>query len=379
MTYTDRRSFLLGSAAALGSASAPSQTTREIRTAFIGTGVRGKSLLTQALEQPGVRAAAVCDTAPVALDAALSLARRDTPRSFTDYRRVAELKDLEAVFIATPCDLHAEMTVACLEAGKYVYLEKPLAITPEGVDSILKAARKSKAFLQIGQQMRYYPWLRAPISRILRDKIIGKVLLIKAQRHSTASPPGEDKENLRAWYYDVKRSGDRIVENGVHNIDVCNWIADSRPVSAFGFGKVYLPDPIPAGTRYMDGYSIMYQYENEVNLTYSEARLHPAGLKELAGGQWWVAFGEKGAVTMKRDSGLLYGMWEKGEPRELIPPADQGLKENAVADFFACIREGRQPFADLRVAAIAALTTIMGREAIYRKRMVTWKELGVTV
>ncbi len=54
-------------------------------------------------------------------------------------------------------------------------------------------------------------------------------------------------------------------------------------------------------------------------------------------------------------------------------------REDAVSEFYACVREKRQPFADIRVGAIAALTAIMGREAIYKRRMVTWKELGVEV
>jgi hypothetical protein len=66
-------------------------------------------------------------------------------------------------------------------------------------------------------------------------------------------------------------------------------------------------------------------------------------------------------------------------PLDILPPAIKDAKENAMADFFACIREGRKPFADVRVGATAALTTIMGREAIYKKRMVTWQELGVAV
>ncbi|MBI1896090.1 MAG: Gfo/Idh/MocA family oxidoreductase [Acidobacteria bacterium] len=336
-------------------------------------------MLKQTLAQPGVRVTALCDIAPDKLDAAASLARRDNPRTFTDYRKVIDLGDVDAVYIATPCDLHAEMAVAALDAGKYVYLEKPMAITPEGVDAVVKAARKAKRFLQIGQQMRYYSSFQGAISKIVQDNVIGKVLLIKAQRHSTPSRTDQDTLGGRQWYYDVKRSGDRIVENGVHNIDVCNWIANSRPVAAFGFGKVYHPKPMAAGTRYMNGYSVMYQYENEVNLTFSEGSLHPAGLKELAGGQWWIVFGEKGAVSVKRGSGLLYDMWAAGEPKQMLTPAQQENKENAVEDFFACIREQRQPFADYRVGGCAALTAIMGREAIYRKRMVTWKELGVSV
>lgn len=372
----DRRTFLLGSGATLG-AWALQVAPREVRTAFIGVGVRGKNLLQQVLAQENAPVAAVCDLKSTARDEALGLASAHKPVSFTEWRKVLDLKGVDAVVIATPCNLHSEMAAACLEAGKYVYCEKPLAITAEGVDRVVRAARRSSAFLMIGQQMRYYPWLQGSIAHI-HDGIIGKTLLIKAQRHSTPRPGGE-RGHLRDWYFDVKISGDRIVENGVHNLDVCNWIAGSRPVSAFGFGKVYLPEPKPPGAEYMDGYSVMYQYENEVNLTYSEALLHPRGLKELANGQWYVVFGERGAVSIKRGSGLFYEMHSTGEARELLTPEQQTGQENAMGDFYASIRENRQPLTDIRVAATAALTTIMGRTAIYEKRMVTWKELGVTV
>jgi predicted dehydrogenase len=373
----NRRSFLIGSTATLGVSALGAAEDQEIRTAFIGVGNRGKALLRQVLAQPNAPVAAICDVDATARDAAQGMASRHNPRSFTEWRKVIDLKDVDSVMIATPCDLHAEMAAAALSAGKYVYCEKPLGIQPEQVDRVLKAARRSKAFLQIGQQMRYYPWLQGAIPHIHKG-IIGKTLIVQAQRHSTAMPPGQ-RETLPAWYFDVKRSGDRIVEDGVHNLDVCNWIANSQPVSAYGFGKVYLPVPKPPGTEYMDGYSVMYQYENEINLTFSEALLHPRGLKELANGQWYVVFGEKGAVTIKAGSGSFYEMYAQGEPQELLSQAQREAKENAMGDFHACIRENRTPFADIRVAATAAITTIMGREAIYRRRMVTWKELGVTV
>ena len=76
--------------------------------------------------------------------------------------------------------------------------------------------------------------------------------------------------------------------------------------------------------------------------------------------------------------GLLY-QHGSDEVRELITPAVRDAEENAMSEFYACIRENRQPAADIKVAAVAALTTIMGREAIYQRRMMTWKELGVTV
>jgi predicted dehydrogenase len=368
----NRRHFLSASAAALA---APPES--EIRTAMIGVGNRGNGLLTQVLAQTNVRVDAVCDIDAQARDRALSRAGRDNPRSFTDYRQVLDRKQIDAVIVATPCDLHAEMAAAALDAGKYVYCEKPLGITPEQVDLALRAARKAKTFLQIGQQLRYFPGLRETIRQIHEDNIIGPVFVVKAQRHSTPPQPG--RELRHTWYDDVKRSGDLIVENAVHNIDCCNWIAGSRPVSAYGHGKKYFPKPIPAGTLMMDGFSVEYIYENDVHLDYSQLYMHPRGLRALANGQWYVIFGQTGAVHLTHsDGGVLYP-GTGGDSRDLITAELKAARENAMADFYACIREKRQPFADIRVAATAALTAILGREAIYKRRSVDWKELGVTL
>ncbi|MGH9675241.1 MAG: Gfo/Idh/MocA family protein, partial [Bryobacteraceae bacterium] len=369
----DRRAFLLGAAAAL-----PLQAQeREIRAASIGVGNRGAGLLRQVLARQNVRVGAICDIDAQKRDAAQSLAQRDNPKSYSEWRQVIDLKDVEAVIVATPCDLHAEMAAACLEAGKYVYCEKPLGITPEQVANVLRAARRSKVFLQIGQQLRYYPTMREAIRQLHQGNILGQLFVIKAQRHSTPARPDANRAPRPGWYDDVKRSGDLIVENAMHNIDVCNWVARSRPVSAYGHGKKYLPTPIPAGTVMMDGFSVEYIYENDMHLDYSQLYLHPRGMKELANSQWYIVFGEKGSVELNK--GLHYEMQADGPPREMFTPELRKTQENAMADFFACIRENRKPFADITVGATAALTAIMGREAIYRRRMVTWKELGVEV
>jgi myo-inositol 2-dehydrogenase/D-chiro-inositol 1-dehydrogenase len=375
-SHSNRRAFVSGSIAALAASSvraAPEQ--REIRTAMIGIGHRGTALTSQVLRQENVRITAICDIDPNARDAALTLTRRDTPRSFTEYRQVLDLKDVEAVIVATPCYLHAEIASACLDAGKYVYCEKPLGITSEQVQMALSAARRSRVFLQIGQQLRYMPGLREVIRQIQKDGVLGQTFVIKAQRHSTPVRP--EAETARpAWYKDVRFSGDLIVENAVHNIDVCNWVADSRPQSVFGHGKKYFPKPQAAGSVMMDGFSVEYVYDNDIHLDYSQLYLHPRSLKALANNQWYIVFGEKGAIDLSK--GLLY-QHGSDEVRELIAPAVRDANENAMSEFYACIREGRQPVADVTVAAVAALTTIMGREAIYQRRMVTWKELGVTV
>ena len=388
----NRRNFLLGSAAAV-SFQLSAAPDREIRTAFIGVGVRGGNVLRQALAVENVKVAAVCDIDGQTRDKALSVAARDNPRSMTEWKAVVDLKDVEAVVIATPCDLHAEMASAALEAGKYVYCEKPLGVTPEQVAAVVQAARRSKTFLQIGQQLRYFPTMREAIRLIQQEKIVGQSFVIRAQRDGGGSRPRAVEETpqqktRRNWYADVKRSGDLIVENAVHNLDACNWIADSRPVSAYGHGKKYLPAAIPAGTVMMDGFSVEYIYENDIHLDYSQLSFHPRQFKDVPGGMWYVVLGETGSVFLTHSSATFYDLYGEAAPRDMISPATREFVESlkrkgfgegdyAVSDFYACIRENRKPFADIRVAATAALTAIMGREAIYRRRSVTWKELGV--
>lgn len=378
---TTRRSILLSAAAA---PLAAAQAVTEVRTAFIGVGSRGASLLKESLAQPGVKVSAICDIDAVNRDAALSAAATHHPQPLTEWRRVLDLHNVDAVYIATPCDLHAEMAAACLEAGKYVYCEKPLGIHPEEIDRVLKAARKAPGFLQIGQQLRYFPTMREAIRQV-HSGAIGKNYIIKAHRHGARSrpnpnapPPTAQAKNRSDWYAEVKRSGDLIVENAVHNIDACNWLANSRPVSAYGHGKRYFPEPIPPGTLMMDGFTVSFIYENDMHCDYSQISFHPRSLKTLPSGMWYTIFGEKGSIFMTHTTAQLFDIYGEDTPQNLIPPGTPE-RDTAVADFLACIREKRQPFADITVGAVAALTAIMGREAIYKRRSVTWKELGVEV
>ena len=366
----------MASAMSAPTTSLAAATKPELRTATIGVGHRGTGLLKQVLAQPAVKVTAVCDIDAQARDAAQGLAKRDNPRSYADYRAVLDLKDVDAVVVATPCDLHAEMTAAAMDAGKHIYCEKPLGVSPEQVALAVKAVRRSKAVFQIGQQLRYYPPLHASIRHLHEARVIGEIFAIKAQRHS----PYPKKPRPRPeWYLDVKRSGDLIVENAVHNLDVANWIAGSRPVSAYGHGKTYLPEQTPPGKRMLDGYSVTYVYENDVRLDFSQFRFHPRGLGRPPNGQWYAVFGEKGGAEVTHGNGVFHPMHGEDGAPGLVAPVDIDKRGDAMAEFYAAIREEKKPFAGIEVAAVAALTAIMGRESIYQKRIVTWKELGVDV
>ena len=379
---SNRRTFLLGvaSAAAASAAAAP------VRTAVIGVGQRGGTLLRQTLEQEGVRVAAICDIDPDARDRALSSTAEMNPKSYSDWRDIVELDDIDAVKIATPCYLHAEMAAACLKAGKYVYCEKPLGVNPQQIATVLEAAKGAKGFLQIGQQLRYYPAMREAMRAIHEDRVAGKIFVVRAQRNSTPAKPGTQRLGANGqarqrpeWYEDPEKSGDLIVENSVHNLDACNWIIGGHPVSAYGHGARYLPEFLPAGQRMMDGFSVEYIYDEDTHVDYTQLYLHARGFKEIPSGQHYVIYGEKGTIFMTHDSAVFYEMYGDAEPRDLISQEAKDGGENAMSEFYACVREGRKPFADITVGATAALTAILGREAIYTGASVKWDDLGVSV
>ena len=380
-----RRRFLQGAAVAAAATTVPAQQ-KPLRFGTIGVGKRGSAHLTRLVARSDVTVGAVCDIDPSARDAAQSAARTDNPRSYADYREMLRQEDIDAVLIATPCYLHAEMSAAALEAGKHVFCEKPLAISADQVKLVLDAARKSKAVFQIGQQLRSSPHMQGVVRAIHETGLIGTPLVIKAQRHSTPSRPGTRREDgsgqqrrFPGWYNDVKLSGDLIVENAIHNLDVCNWLAGSRPVSAYGHGKRYLPEPMPAGTVMMDGFSVEYIYNNDMHLDYSQLYLHPRALRKLPNGQWYVIYGDEGTIELDNSSWTYYDIYGNSEPVEHKAVEGIDLTEQAHNDFVLAIRENRRPIADIEVAATAALTGIMGREAIYQRRMTTWDEMGVTI
>lgn len=142
MSNRSRREFMIASA--LSPMGFSQSANDAIGVGMIGTGNRGSYVMTGVMQQPGARVAAVCDIKPDRLDKAATTAAKDKPATFNDYRKLLDLKGIDAVFISTPCDLHVEMAIAALKAGKHVYCEKPVGITAESIRELLRVAKESK-------------------------------------------------------------------------------------------------------------------------------------------------------------------------------------------------------------------------------------------
>ena len=373
MNWVNRRYFLMGSLGAAGLARrARSQSAgAPIGVGMIGAGNRGSADLRSVLAQSGVKVNALCDIKPDRLDKAASAASAHNPATFREYHELLARRDVDAVFIATPCDLHVEMAIAALKAGKHVYCEKPAGINPESIQRLIDAVRASGRVFQIGQQMRSMSRLRQTIEKV-HDGAVGDVIMIRAARTASADLPHDSSS--ADWFFDARRSGDVIVEMSVHNLDVCNWVSRSHPERAAGFGGTLLWKNDPPGRTNMDGYTLSYDYVNGIKLSYIQLFFHPGGMP--GGGQPFYVYGTKGGVDLTAST--AYSLDRGVKPVVLVDPVREDPHAH-VAAFFESIRSGAKSPADITVAATAALTAILGREAIYSRQATSWEGLGVRI
>ncbi len=365
----NRRSFVAGSAAAVHSVFGQSANDR-ISTAIIGVGNRGSYLLGAVMNQPAARVVALCDTKGDRLDKAATAAARFNPSTTSDWRAIIDRKDIDAVYIATPPHLHSEMAIAALRAGKHVYCEKPVGITAAQVRDLVKAAKASKSVFVAGQQMRSFNQIGAAVRRI-REGVIGDVVWVKAQRHGSADLPHDSTSG--DWYFDVTKSGGYLIEMSVHNLDACNWAIGSRPARACGFGGIQRYKNDPPGRTILDCGSLTYEYDNGAQLSFTQNVFHPRTLP--MNDQSIYVYGTSGAVDLLNGT-MLHPLGRDAKPSVLAEKQVEPPDAHITA-FYDCITKGAPSPAGITIGATAALTAIMGHEAMMRRTVVNWSDLGV--
>ena len=361
----DRRLFLFGSAVAAHAF----QSEKPVNTAMIGVGNRGSFLLQGVLRQPNAKVLALCDIKPDRLDKAATAAAKDNPATYADWQKVIERKDVDAVFIATPPYLHSEMAIQAIKAGKHVYCEKPLGITPAQVRALLDAAKGSNKVFVAGQQLRSQKQLGETVRKI-REGVIGDVIMVKAQRHAAADLAHDGTSG--DWYFDVTKSGGYLIEQSVHNLDLCNWVIGAHPLRACGFGAIVLYKNDPPGRTIFDCGSITYDYPNGVKMSFTQNVFHPASMPH--GNQYVYVYGSKGAVDLM--TGTMYPPGRGAQP-VVLAPKQQEDEFAHIAAFYESIVHGAPPPVDVKGGATAALTAILGHEAMVQEKVVKWSDFGI--
>ncbi len=340
-------------------------SSKELRVAYIGVGNRGSSTLKSLLQVPGAKVVAVCDLDPERVQKAIeAIAQKGgSAKGYADYRKMLdEMKDIDAVVIATPVDTHKNIAIATLELGKNVYLEKPVGIDAAEVDLVEKAARSAKGILQVGFQLRHDP-NRVAAMKFIQSGGIGEVIYCHAMRH------GGDLPRNTPWLFDKKRSGDIIVEQACHIIDLMVWAIGAPPLRAMGSGGINLYKNVPQGRTIMDNWSVIWEFPNDVRLNFSQIYFDPRGFS----GTNERVFGSKGAVDLGK------AMWGEVEGRELkkldVENADKDANYMAMAAFVDNSLGHKTPLANIQSAGMSTRVAVMGRMAIEQKRIVNWSEV----
>ncbi len=361
-----RRSFLTSTLAA--PALLPAQSPNgAVRVAVIGVGNRGAYLLRHVLNVPGVQVVALCDLDAARLAAAAKTAseKGHHPRTYADFRKMLDAgRDIDAVLIATPVDTHKMITIAALEVGKNVYCEKPMAVKPEDVRLMVNAAHSAKGIFQAGFQLRHDPNRQRAI-QFIHQGGIGRVLYMHGTRHTGDLPRGTP------WYFDRARSGDNIVEQACHILDLFVWAAGGPPLRAFGSGGINLYRNQPPGRTTMDNYSVIYEFPNDVRVNFSHIYFDPAGFSGIKERVW----GEKGAIDLAAASWTELG--GRNEVKLDTPDAGKDSTYQSLAAFISNARGRKKPLNNADSARLSTLVAMMGRKSIYEKRIVTWKEMDV--
>jgi predicted dehydrogenase len=384
------RRIFLGSASAASAARVAGAADR-IRLGIIGAGGRGTHLMNMAGKAGGHEWVAVCDAWDQRRAAALKKLGTGV-EEHTDYRRLIERTDIDAVIVASLDHWHSRMTVDAVRAGKDVFVEKPMTSLPLQGLEVVKAVRDTKKIVQVGVQQRSMAHFIEARERFFDTGKIGKVHMVRTLWNAnggylTPVPPGMetkpaglDWDACLGWLahrpWDPKRYFNRFAywdfatggQTGglfVHMVDVVNWyLGISKPVSAVALGGIYQYDD---GRDTPDNVNFLLDYDRPVKVNVSfEATITDLIPRESAD---IVFFGEGGRLNIFRSG---YRFLPAGGGEAVLGGASPEVAH--MANWFDCIRSRREPNANVLDGHYAAMACHIGNIAYQEKRRVTWRK-----
>jgi len=286
------------------------------------------------------------------------------------YRELLE-DTVDAVAIMSPPYFHPEQTLDSVKAGKHVFLSKPVAVDVHGCQTILSAADRARGRLSIlvDFQTRADALFREA-SRRIHSGAIGKPVLgqvyYQAGRLNPKAEGDSPEARLRNWVFDQRLSGDIIVEQNIHVIDVANWYLNSHPVRAFGTGGRKARTDV--GDCW-DHYIATFWYPEDVLVDFSSGQ-YLRGYSDLC----IRVYGSDGTVD-SHYGGLVQitgeHEWAGGTNKDLYRT---GAIEN-IKQFHSSVLNGTPLFETVPPSVESNLTSILGRMAAYRQATVTWEEM----
>jgi predicted dehydrogenase len=354
-----------------------------LRIGLIGTFGRGKLAWSAHKPEEGVEIIAGADVVPESLD--IFREKVNPAADVTlDYREMLDRDDIDAVFITSPDFVHEEQAIAACQAGKHVYLEKPMAITIEGCDRILRAARDAGVKLYLGHNMRHFPMIRR-MKKVIDTGVIGEPKTAWCRHFVSYGGDAYYKD----WHADRTKSTGLLLQKAAHDIDVIHWLcsAYTRRVSAMGSLMVYgdITDRQPADKPWhrthgfvkencpplaqkslyptvdVEDVSMMHmQLDNGMLASYQQCHFTPDSVRNytVIGTEGRLEnFGDHGQCTLKIWNTRHDAYVDKGDIEHHLTPgtgSHGGSDPNIVAEFIRYVREGGK----ISTSAVAARNSV---------------------
>jgi myo-inositol 2-dehydrogenase/D-chiro-inositol 1-dehydrogenase len=376
-----RRSFLAGAATATAFASvrpslalgADTDANAKLAIGLIGCGGRG-SWLGPLFEESGLyRWVACTDYFQDKVDSFGQRHGIEPSRRYTGlagYKRLLESK-LDAVVIESPPYFHPEHAAAAVEAGRHVYLAKPIAVDAPGCLSIGESGRRAtakKLVFLVDFQTRANEHYRKALAMV-RNGDIGRIVMGEAhypwRGGGRGKPPTTPEEQLRSWYYVLPLSGDFIVEQSIHSLDVATWIIDADPVRAVGTGGQKLRPP---GSIW-DHFAVQYFFPDDVALSFTCIQSIPEMKDEITA----RVYGSDGYIQ----TDYFSDVWVRG--KDIYKGSNPELYTSGtqvnIREFAEQIRAGKCDNLTVPASVRSNLTAVLGREAGYKRGEVTLADL----
>lgn len=380
-----RRTFVAGVTAA--SYSRILGANDRIGLGLIGSGERGRHDMGLFQSAGGVEVRAVCDVYAQMID----LAKQKAPqaRGYSDHRKLLESKDVDVALIATPDHWHAECTIDALNAGKDVYVEKPLTLTIEEGPRIVKAARVNGRICQVGMQQRSGPHYIEAKQKYMDTGALGKVTLCRTWWHgntyhlrrapaSLQQRPSNldwarflgpvkwrewDPQQFWNWRAYLDFGGGQVTDLFTHWIDVVHmFMGKDDPVAAVASGGVYA---YKDGRTAPDTINVLLEYPSGFTATF-EATLVP-GITGAA-----VEFcGTEGKLWIDRSRYEFKPKGRDSKP-EVVVAGKYDFTLDHVKNFLDCVRSRKLPNGDVYIGHRSAQASHLGNIAYVQKRRINF-------
>lgn len=356
-----------------------------LKVAVIGCGGRGTGAANQALvADDGVKIVAMADAFRDRIDNCYNnlqnrwgeSGRLDVPEErkfvgFDAYKHA--IAESDVVILTTPPGFAPKHFEAAINAGKHVFLEKPVATDAPGIRRVLETGRKAKEnnlSVVVGLQRRYQDRYLELVKRV-HDNQVGRLISGQVYWNDggvwvNARQPDQNEMDyqMRNWYYFTWLCGDHIVEQHIHNIDVANWFIGAYPVSAQGMGGREVRTGKDHG-QIFDHHFVEFTYPDGQVIA-SQCRHQPNTMNRVD------EFFQFTDGTVHAGGGLIKS-WGGSTIYDHDSTNDPNPYQVEHDDLFAAIRSGN-PINDTEVGAKATLSAIMGRMATYSGKVITWED-----